>query len=239
MSFIKDFVGGLLGRGPKIPGPSEEEKATKEVSIAQWNDYYSRFVPAEAELIRRSELTAGERASVKGQVAGDVASSFAGLTRGTLAAGESSGADASSGKTKFALASNADARGRALGLGQAAAETGAEATRDQQQAGLTALGRSGAAEITSDLSRAARRTQAVSLATAAAKWERNQAWINTAAVIAGAGTRKYQLHKEKTQRNAKIDAELGFDSIFFDEKGPPVENTGGVQTFEYNPPYLG
>jgi hypothetical protein len=77
-----------MGKGPKVPGPSPEEIALKEVSVAQWNDYVTRYIPAESELIKRSELTAGEKASVRGQAATDVASAFKGLTKGTITAGE-------------------------------------------------------------------------------------------------------------------------------------------------------
>jgi hypothetical protein len=182
-------------KGPKAQ-KTEQERALEEVSVAQWNDYVTRFIPAESELIKQSELTEGERASVKGQASADTASAFKGLTRDTLAASEAGGADVSSGKAKFGLASNADARGRALGLGAAVAETGAEISRDKQQTGIVALGRQIAADTTADLSAGARRASRVALAEAASKFERNSAIINAGAVVGGAALRKYQLAKE-------------------------------------------
>ena len=169
----------------------EQERALNEVSVAQWTDYVARYQPAEAELIKRSELTAGERASLKGQVAGDVSSAFKGLTRDTLATSEQSGAGIESGKAKFSLAANADAKGRALGTGQVLAERGAEVARDQQQAGISALGRGIAADVTQNMARGARIATRVGMAEAAGRFSRNSQLLDTSAAVAGAAWKKW------------------------------------------------
>ena len=194
-----------MSKGPKVPGPSPEEIALKEVSIAQHNDWVKRFVPAESELIRRSELTAGEKASVRGQAATDVASAFKGLTKGTITAGEAGGADVSSGKTKMSLAGNADARGQAIGMGTVAGELGAMAAQDKQQAGIAAMGRDIAADATASFAQGARRASKVALATAAAKWETNVAAVNAGMAVAGAATRKYVLNDKWTSEEQAMN----------------------------------
>jgi len=214
-------------KGPQVQ-QTEQERALNEVSVAQWNDYVSRFRPAEAALVKNLELTGGERARVKGDVAADTAAAFKGLTRSTISAGEQSGADVSSGKTKFSLAGNADARGRALGQGQAIAETGAEIDRDQKMTGVAALGRGIAADVTSDLSRGARRASRVAIAEAVSKFERNEAALNAGAAVAGAATRKYGPKLAKKLRDRKIDKELDFDSLFYDKFELPKPGGGGV-----------
>ena len=179
-----------MAKAPKAR-ETPEERALKEVSIAQWNDYVNLYQPAEAELMKRAELTAGELASVKGQASADTAAAFKGLTRSTQAASEASGADLSSGKSKFSLAADADARGTAGGLSQVAAEIGAKSQADKQQAGIVALGRQVAADVTADMSAGARRASRVSMAQAAGKYERNAAAIGAAATVAGAAYRKW------------------------------------------------
>lgn len=203
-----------MGKGPKVPGPSPEEIALKEVSVAQWNDYVSRFRPAEAELIKRSELTAGERASIRGQAATDTASAFKGLTRGTVAAGEASGADVTSGKTKMGLAGNADARGQAIGMGAVAGELGAMAAQDKQQAGIAAMGRNIATDATTSFAQGARRASKVAMATAAARWETNVAAINAAAAVGGAAARKWGpgLMDKRRLKKAGMDFKSNWDT---------------------------
>ena len=211
-----------MSKGPKQQGPSEQEKALKEVSVAQWNDYVARYQPAEAELMKRSELTEGEIAGVKGQVAGDVASSFEGVTRSTLAAGEQSGAGINSGKTKFGLAGNADARGEALGLGQVVAEVGAKGARDKQQAGITALGRGIAADATENMAAGARRATRVGMAQAVGRFERNSAAINAASAVAGAAAAKWgpelmeKWDTKKRLKKAGMDFNDNWDSNIAD-----------------------
>lgn len=197
---------------PKRAPKTEQEKALEEVSIAQWNDYVARFVPAEAALAKKAELTAGERARVKGEVSADVADAFKDLPRETLAAHRG---DASSGGAKAALAGDALAAGKAKGLGKAAAETVAEVEELKQRTGITALGRNVAADTTADLSRGARRAGSVAITEARARNYVNQAKIGLAASIAGAGIRKYQAvqaDKLDAANNARISGLL-----------PPIE----------------
>ena len=213
-----------MAKPPKKQGPTAEERELNRVSVAQWNDYVTRFRPAEAELVRRAELTAGERASVKGQARGDVAAAFDGLTRDTIAAGGQTGARVNSGKTKLALAGNAQAEGKTAGLAAAAAETGAEIDRDQQQTGITGLGRSIATDVTADLSRGARRATNLALAASQARFQRNQDVINAAAAVTGAGIRKYQLSKEAKK---KENPALGDSGLVFSETA--------VDPFDFKP----
>ena len=100
---------------PKKQGPTAQEKALEEVSIATWNDYVERFQPAEAELARRAEFTEGEKLAARGMANAEAAAAFKGLTRDTMAAQLVSGADESSGRSKFAMAGNAEGEGRAKG----------------------------------------------------------------------------------------------------------------------------
>jgi hypothetical protein len=201
-----------MAKAPKVR-ETEEERALKEVSVAQWNDYVSRFRPAEAELIKRAELTGGEKASVRGQAATDVASAFKGLTKGTITAGEVSGADVSSGKTKFGLAANADARGRSIGLGTVAGELGAMESQDRQQAGIAAMGRGIAADVTQSMAQGARRATRVAMAEAAGKFERNQAMLNAGAAVAGAAARKWgpELMNKRMLKKHGMDIKSNWD----------------------------
>lgn len=168
-----------------------EEIELRRVSGAQWNDYVSRFRPAEAALAKSVELTAGERAQVKGEVSADTAAAFKGLSRETISATGQAGADVSSGKTKLSLAGNTQAAGRSRGVGQAIAETGAEIDETSKQLGLVALGRDIATDVTSDLSRGARRATGLALAESAAKRAKNEALLGAFSTVAGAATRKF------------------------------------------------
>ena len=181
---------------PKKVGPTQQERALADVSGQQWADYVERFRPAEAALIRKAEFTAGEKAQVKGEVAGDTAAAFAGLARDTVAKGGAAGANVNYGKTKLSLAANANAAGTAKGVGQALAVAGGEVDSSMQKLGITAMGRGIAHEATANLSRGAQRATSLAIAASQAKFERNQALVEGVATIAGAATKKYQLRKE-------------------------------------------
>jgi len=180
-----------MSKAPKKVQATEGERALGEVSQAQWQDYVSRFRPAEAALIKDAELTGGERAQVKGEVAADTAAAFAGLDRSTIASAKQSGADISSGKTKLSLAGDATAAGAVKGLGQAGAETGAEIDSTGRQLGITATGRDIATDVTRNLSRGAQRATTAALQVANAKTMRNNARTNAFATVAGAAVRKF------------------------------------------------
>jgi hypothetical protein len=176
---------------PKKQGPTAEERELERVSIAEWNDYVGRYRPAEAALIKDAQLTAGERASVKGQASADTAAAFKDLTSQTIRTGGQTGAKLSSGRTKFGLAGDALASGKARGLSAAAAETGAEFDRDQKELGITATGRNIAHDVTANLSRGAQRATRLSLAASQARFDRNAATVNALSSVAGAVTRKF------------------------------------------------
>ena len=93
---------------PDNPGATEQERALGYVSTQMWDDYKTRFRPAEKALAKKAEFTPGERAQVKGAVAADTAAAFKGLARSTVAAGGVSGANVASGKTKMTLAADAN-----------------------------------------------------------------------------------------------------------------------------------
>lgn len=201
-------------KSPKKPKATAEEKELERVSVAQWNDYAARYRPAEAELIRRAELTEGEKARVTGEAAADTAGAFKGLTRSTVASNLATGADASSGRNKFALAADAQGFGEARGLGAGAALTGARIDSDVQKVGIAGLGRQIATGATADLSRGARRATNLALAAADAKHQRNLNRLSAAATIAGAGFHraKSAFDARKTAADeARIIDELGID----------------------------
>lgn len=198
-------------KAPKKQGPTAEETALKDVSIASWNDYVTRFRPAEAALAKKAELTSGERASVKGQASADTAAAFKGLNRETVASGLQSGANVSSGKTKLGLAGNAEAAGAARGISASLAETGAEIDSDEQRLGIVALGRGIAHEATANLSRGAQRATNVALASRAARSSRNEAATLGLATVAGAAVRKA---KSFFSDDAKIGREFKRSGIF-------------------------
>ncbi len=177
-------------KSPKKVGPTAQETALADVSAQQWTDYVERFRPAEAALIKQAQLTEGERAQVKGEVAGDTAAAFKGLTRNTIATGEQTGADVSSGKTKLSLAGDADAAGTATGLGQAAAITGAEVDAEQQKVRIVGFGRNLATDATANLSRGAQRATRTALAASESRFQLNQSRLDAFATVAGAATRK-------------------------------------------------
>ncbi len=182
---------------PKKQGPTAQEKALEQVSIAQWNDYVARFRPAEAELARRAEFTEGEKLAARGMASADSAAAFKGLTRQTVLAQSVSGADESSGRTKLAMAGNAEAQGRARGLAGAAAVTGQKIQSDAERLGITAIGRNIASQATSDMAAGARRATSLALAASEAKFARNEALVDAVGLVAGAGVRRYQLNKQK------------------------------------------
>jgi len=195
----------------KKPAPIQatpEETELQRVSSAQWNDYVARFRPAEAALAKSVELTAGERAQVKGEVSADTAAAFKGLARETTSATGQAGASVSSGKAKLGLAANAQAAGRSRGVGQAIAETGAEIDESSKQVGLVALGRGIARDVTSNLSRGARRATGLAIAESEAKRLKNEALLAGVSTVAGAATRRFGPGILERSRNKKIDAEL-------------------------------
>jgi len=189
-----------MSKSPKKVGPTAQETALADVSGQQWTDYVERFRPAEVALIKQAQLTEGERAQVKGEVAADTAAAFKGLTRNTIATGEQTGADVSSGKTKLSLAGDADAAGTARGLGQALAITGAEVDAEQQKVRIAATGRGIAHDATANLSRGARRATNTALAASESRFQRNQNNIDALFAVAGAGTAKYRSHLDAEKK---------------------------------------
>lgn len=180
-----------MAKAPKKQGPSAQERALADVSKAQWNDYVKRFRPAEAALAKDAQLTAGERARVKGEVAADSEAAFKGLTRATVAGGTAAGAKADSSKTKLSLAANADAKGAARGVGQSIAETGAEIDAQQRAVQIAGFGRGVATDVTRNLSRGARRATQLALMSADARFQTNLARTDAISSVAGAATRKF------------------------------------------------
>lgn len=183
-----------MARAPKQKA-SQQESALAEVSHAQWRDYQARFRPAEIEMIKRSEFTAGERAEVEGAAGADAAQAFKGLTRNTVSAAGQAGANAASGKVKMSLAGDADAFGEARGLARSAAGTGGEVDASQQKLRIASLGRNIASGVTADMARGARRSSALARAAADAKFQRNADMANLAMAVGGASLRKYQIDK--------------------------------------------
>lgn len=189
------------------PAPTKQVATKGEIELGQrsvtaWNDYVSKFMPAEAELARRAEFTAGEKARVTGEANADTANAFKGLTRSTVTSAAQGGADVSSGKTKFSLAADATAQGKASGLSQAAASVGGQLDSEQQKLGLVGLGRNIASSATANLSRGAQRATSLALAESAAKYQRNleisQARSDLVFGVAGAAANKgLQAYKNK------------------------------------------
>jgi len=194
-----------MAKQPKDPGPSQQEMALADVSSQQWNDYISRFRPAELALAKNAELTKGERAQVKGEVAADTAQAFKGLTRSTIAAGGAAGAQAGSGKTKLSIAADASAAGKAKGVGQSMAETGAEIDAQGRQLQIASFGRGVAQNVTANLSRGAQRATSLAIAASEAKFVRNATRMNLAGAVAGAASRKYQSVREERSRGRLND----------------------------------
>ena len=214
-------------KSPKKQGPTAEETALREVSSQQWNDYVERFQPAEAALIKKAEFTAGEKAQVKGEVAGDVAAAFKGATRNTVSSHGAGGADVSSGKTKLSLAADASAAGTAKGVGQGIAVAGGQVDSDQMKLKIAGIGRGVAHAATADLSREARGATRLALAASQARFEKNQAIVEGVATVAGAATKKFQLHNEGKKDAKKFSDEFGdFDvslpDIGFGDRSTPI-----------------
>jgi len=180
-----------MAKAPKKQKPTAQEQALAQVSSAQWTDYKARFRPAEEALAKNAELTSGERARVKGEVSADTAAAFKGMTRSTITAGAQAGAQASSGKTKLSLAADASAAGKARGVGQAVAETGAEIDEQGRQLQIAGFGRGVAQNVTANMSRGAQRATRLALAASEAKFQRNEANLAAVASVAGAATRKW------------------------------------------------
>lgn len=216
-------------KSPDKPKATAQEKALEQTSVAQWNDYVARYRPAEAELVRRAQTTAGERARVQGEVAGDVAESFKGLTRSTISSGGQVGADAASGRVKFALADDAEAQGRAQGLGRGVALTGARLDEDAQKLRIAGFGRQLATDATADLSRGARRATSLALNQAQDRFSRNATDLEVLGTIAGAASaRGMEIYRDRKSAAQK--------SKFIEELGVDIENPFdfGSQTLGMN-----
>jgi len=181
----------MAGNPPGKTGPTQQEIALSDVSNAQWEDYKARFRPAEKALAKNAEMTKGERAQVKGQVSADTEQAFKGLMRSTIASGAASGAQASSGKTKLSIAADARAAGKAKGVGQSIAETGAEIDEQGRQLQIASFGRGVAQNVTANMSRGAVRATKLAIAASEAKFIRNAARMDAVASVAGAATRKF------------------------------------------------
>lgn len=185
-----------MSKAPPKVRASAQETALKNASTASWNDYIAKYRPAEAALAKEAELTAGERAGIKGAVSGDVAEAFKGLTRDTVAAGGQSGADVNSGKTKLSLAGDADARGRATGAGQNVADVTAGIESEQKKLSIVGHGRGVQTDTAKFAARGARRANTVAMAASNAKFARNTARTDALFGIAGAATKKLGLDEK-------------------------------------------
>ena len=192
-------------KAPKKEGPTAQETALAQQSKSQWDDYVTRYKPAEAALIKKAQLTAGERAQVKGEVSADTEAAFKGLARTTKVAGEAAGADISSGKTKLSLAADAAEKGTAKGVGQALAIAGAQVDSDTQKVRIAGIGRGIAADATANLSQGAQRATKLALAASQARFEQKQSLMEAGLTIAGAATRKYQLAQEGKKKKQFSD----------------------------------
>jgi hypothetical protein len=188
---------------PKMQKATAQEKALTKMGIDTWNGYVSDFMPAEAEMARRAEFTASEKAAAKGMASADTAAAFKGLNRDTIKTQSMVGADESSGRTKFAIAGNAEAEGKAKGLSAAAASVTGEIQSDYDQLGVMATGRDVAFSSMADMAAGARRATGLALAASQAKFAKNEALVNAAGVVAGAGVRRYQLNKDAAAKKAK------------------------------------
>jgi hypothetical protein len=182
----------MAGGGVTVEGPTEQEQALADVSTETWEAYKADYRPAETALAKKAEFTAGEEAQVKGEVAADTAAAFAGLARSTVATGEQTGAGTQSGRTKLSLAADAEAQGKAVGLGKAAAKTGGEIDSEQQNVKIVGFGRGMGDDATANLSRGAVRATRLALAEAQAKHARNEALNQGLATVAGAAFEAYR-----------------------------------------------
>jgi hypothetical protein len=182
-------------KAPKVK-PTEAEKALERVSVSQWNDYVGKFRPAEAALAKKIELTEGERAQVKGQVAADTAAAFKGVARSTTVATSVAGANVASGRSKFTLAENIRAEAKAKGVGQAGAETGAEISEVQGKQRLAAFGRGVSADVTENLQSGAVRATNLALAEARAKFAKNESVLESASTLAGFAFKKFRTFQQ-------------------------------------------
>jgi hypothetical protein len=210
-----------MAKKAKDPGPSQADIAQVEVASARWDHYMANYRPAELELVRRSEFTAGEQAQVRGEVAADTAAAFSPLTRKTISAGSQAGHRAGSGSTKLDLAGNALAQGTAQGVGKAAATLGGRLESEMEQFRVTSIGQGKVSDVQTDLSRAARRSNTVSVHKAILKAEEQNQRVAAAATVAGAGVRKYGLVREAREVKALEDARQRNKSIFGDGVGAP------------------
>jgi hypothetical protein len=193
-----------MAKKPKDPGPSQADIAQVQVAEASWNDYVSTFRPAEAEMVKRSEFTAGERSRVRGEVAADTATAFKGLTQKTVSASGQAGQKIGSGSLLADLAGNASAQGEATGVGKAAATLGGRLQSEGEKFRVTQTGRNIVSNIQSDLSQAARRQTAVSLQKAQLKAAIQNQKVTAAATIAGAGARKFKGYLDSQKEGASL-----------------------------------
>jgi len=180
-------------KAPSKQQASAEERALKDVATSSWNVYTSSYIPAEAALAKTAEMKQGEVESIKGQANADTAAAFKGMARQTQVSHQISGADEQSGKSKFALAGDAEAQGKATGLTKAGAKTNLQISKDQQKLGVVAIGRDQASGAIADMSANARRTTRLALAARDARQAKNSALIMGAATVAGAAARKFDV----------------------------------------------
>ena len=188
-----------MAKAPKDPGPSEADRAQVEVSEATWTDYVERYRPAEAQLVKRAQYSAGERSRVRGEVSGDAAAAFKGLARKTVSASGQAGQKVGSGSLVAALAGNAGAQGEVTGVGKAAADLGGRLKSEGDKLGVTAIGRNVVAGVQTNLSQAAQRQTQVALQKSMLKAALQNQKIELGAAVLGAGVRKGKGLYDKAQ----------------------------------------
>ena len=181
-----------MGKTPKKQGPTAAENELAQVSAEQWNDYVVRFSPATKELFKAVDQSSTERSLARGAGATDAQAAFSSADEQTIATSKMSGAKVSSGKHKFAVASDEIALGRGTAKAGAATELSSEVQEKRGQMKLVNVGRDLADSSVLGFEQAAQAASSLAMAESMARTESRNAKWQAAGAVSGALVFKYQ-----------------------------------------------
>jgi hypothetical protein len=173
----------MSGDSSGTPAPTAQERALAERGANEFNRYTTEFAPLAGKLREDIRVTDGERASVKGAAAADMA--MATRDPGTGGTGRGSG------RAVFSMAGNSVSRGTATGKAQGAA---VQAVENNELTGMQKLARTGrnlADNSTLGLSSSARRATREVIAESRADTKRFGERADMAALAGGWAWKKY------------------------------------------------
>lgn len=177
----------MCGGGQTSIPQTPQEKALGDIAVQRWNDYQSRFVPIENQLIHQVQQTSGNYDQVRGQSNASVQQAFApkqaGLENNLFAQGITPG----SGHFINTLASMGRDRALSQGTGQNEANLAVDNNYLKNMEGLVQMGQGQAATAISGLGSAAGRATNNAITRANTSFRNHQAALQLGGQVAGMG----------------------------------------------------